>query len=152
MSDVPIPEFGVREPGKKYVDRPGAYAVAQDHQGRFAAVEAYTNYFLLGGGIDPGEEPEAALLREVLEESGRSAQIVGKIGEAVEYIKVPNEGYFAIHATYFQVDLGPQVCAAVDCDHIFLWLSRDDAVHRLARGSARWAVQKVIDATLRLNT
>ena len=69
MSALPVPEFGVREPDKTYVDRPGAYAVAQDHEGRFAAVAAYATYFLLGGGIDPGEEPEAALLREVLEES-----------------------------------------------------------------------------------
>lgn len=38
-------------------------------------------WVLPGGGIDPGEKPEDAAVREVLEESGYTARIVRKVAE-----------------------------------------------------------------------
>jgi 8-oxo-dGTP pyrophosphatase MutT (NUDIX family) len=69
MSDLE-PDFGVRLPDVVYQERPGAYAIIRRADGRLALVcgEA-RRFFLPGGGVRPGERPEDALLREIIEET-----------------------------------------------------------------------------------
>lgn len=56
-------------PGVPYRDRLGVYAVVV-REGRILAVWQEGELQLPGGGIDPGEQPLAALHREVMEETG----------------------------------------------------------------------------------
>ena len=60
--------FGAPRPGIEYRDRPGAYGIAFDGQGR-AAVISCAGYgrFLLGGGMEPGESEVECLRREAME-------------------------------------------------------------------------------------
>jgi 8-oxo-dGTP diphosphatase len=82
MSDLE-PEFGVRLPDVVYQERPGAYAIIRRADGRLTLVcgEA-RRLFLPGGGVQPGERPEDALLREIIEEIGWRAHILDRVGRA----------------------------------------------------------------------
>jgi 8-oxo-dGTP diphosphatase len=101
-----IPEFGVRVPDAAYVDRPGAYAIILASDGRLAYARGKAGrLFLPSGGEGPGEQPEEALLREIIEEVGWTACILGAIGRATQLVFVEGEGYFAIRATYFRTAL-----------------------------------------------
>ena len=57
--------FGIKE-NEPYVDRKGAYLIAI-HDNKVAVVTPEKRYFLLGGGIDPGERDEECIVRECLE-------------------------------------------------------------------------------------
>ena len=71
--------------------RTGAYAVLVDDAGRIllalwneGAVPAWT---LPGGGVEPGETPEDAAVREVREETGYDVELVRLLGE--DHFTVP---------------------------------------------------------------
>lgn len=78
--------FGTRNYDLNYLKRTGAYAVIQNGQQQFLCVEDLNGYlFLVGGGIDEDESPEASLLRESIEETGHKIQIVEFIGKAEKH-------------------------------------------------------------------
>ncbi len=137
-----ILEFGTQRPAVDYRKRPGVYAVATDAGGQWAAIKTSHGYFLLGGAIEPEESAGTALQREIIEESGCAARIISKIGDAVEYIDTEGEGSFAIHGTFFKVELGAPSTTPTEPDHILVWLSLEDALCLLRREAARWAVGK----------
>jgi 8-oxo-dGTP pyrophosphatase MutT (NUDIX family) len=85
MSDQDGPlQFGRRIGEQAYPDRPAAFGIAM-RDGKLAAVRVMRRgeqpYFdLPGGGIDPGETPQAAAVREFGEETGlivRSGPVAG---------------------------------------------------------------------------
>ena len=69
-------EFGDQLAGIKYRDRPAAYAVIKNIDGRIAAVRGTRGYFLPGSGSLPDEQPEATIKREILEELARDARLL----------------------------------------------------------------------------
>ena len=74
--------------GLHRAQRFAAYAVATDPDGRILLTRIAANYpgggcwHLPGGGTDYGEQPGAALLRELLEETGQPGEIVELLGVA----------------------------------------------------------------------
>ena len=84
-------QFGQRESGATYVDRPSAYLVVLDGNGRVLWVRAKKGLHLPGGGIDEGETPEAAAVRELREEGGYEAHVLGPLGEAGQYVRGYNK-------------------------------------------------------------
>src|SRR5262245_65866322 len=94
--------FGAQIEGHTYHIRRAVYAVIPDCEGRVAAVRSRGNLFLPGGGIEAGESPEQALVREVEEECAQRLHIAGKIGEALQYFYASSEDtYFAMHAVFY---------------------------------------------------
>src|SRR5215831_21215280 len=91
--------FGAQGEGHMYHMRRAVYAVIPNREGRIAAVRSRRHLFLPGGGIEGGETPEQALVREVAEECAQRLQIVEKLGEALQYFYASSEDtYFAMHA------------------------------------------------------
>ena len=90
-SDVPDdPDEAVaRTPGRG--QRFGAYGLVTDPGGRILLTRIAEGYpgagrwHLPGGGTDHGELPEAALAREILEETGQRGRVTGLLGTSHRY-------------------------------------------------------------------
>ncbi|GAA3911162.1 NUDIX domain-containing protein [Actinoplanes auranticolor] len=90
-SDVPDdPDEAVaRIPGRG--QRFGAYGLVTDPAGRILLTRIAEGYpgagrwHLPGGGTDHGELPEAALAREILEETGQRGRVTGLLGTSHRY-------------------------------------------------------------------
>jgi len=138
--DPDIPTFGKKEDGLEYTFRPGGYLVVKNEIGAIAAVRSEKGFYLPGGGLDDGESPEAAAIREAGEECGMRVEIDGEIGTADEFIFVEEENtHFQKRGTFFSarpisVDRGG--------DHELVWLPRTEAIEKLKHESQRWAVER----------
>ncbi len=138
-------QFGVRIGEQAYPDRPAAFGVAV-REGRIAAVKitrlGVQPYFdLPGGGIDPGETPQAAVVREFGEETGLIVRAGAVLGHADQYL-VKSDGQPANNiSTLMTVELaGESAALKVEADHELVWLEPLEAVTRLRHDSHAWAV------------
>lgn len=79
-----------------YEKRPGAYTILErESDNKVGIVTANKCYFLLGGGIEEGENELAALKREMLEEAGYTIKDIKKFDEVGSFL------YSAIHERIF---------------------------------------------------
>lgn len=92
-----IPRFGPPPGPQRYRLRPGAYAVLiRDTRALLTFQAAPTPEFQLpGGGIDPGESAQAALHREVYEETGWTISTPRKLGEYRRFCYMPEYEFWA---------------------------------------------------------
>jgi len=140
-----IPEFGNKQDGIDYIDRPGVYAVIESNDNQIAVIETSQGYFLPGGGIDDGESVTDALKREILEETGYHASVLIKMGDTVEYIKAKSDRkHYKIRSSFYKVQLGSKAGEIVEEDHRLVWLQQEDAIKLLTRQGQVWAVRSII--------
>jgi 8-oxo-dGTP diphosphatase len=84
-----------REARVKLRRRIGAYGVCRDRHGRVLMVRASARsvrpgtWFLPGGGVDHGEHPADAVVREVAEETGLAVEITGLRDVVAEVVARP---------------------------------------------------------------
>ena len=132
MSSSPPPFFGVRSPELVYRPRPGAYALVFDPAGRIAIVHEEEDWYLPGGGLEPGETHEVALAREIREECGCGIQIESHLADAVEYLVTRSGRPLEARLRYFRARfLGEPTVH---------WLTTVKACPRLRRLSDAWAI------------
>lgn len=143
--DTPV--FGVQEDGITYRHRPGAYAVIHNRQKEICLVRVPSGYALPGGGIEKWEDREAALLREVYEETGFGVLLGACLGAAYQYKLSDTEGYVKKECFYYACAFTEWEREPVEKDHFPLWLPPAEALARLltAKEEAHhWAVENFL--------
>ena len=120
-------------PGIRYGRRPGAYGVVLCRGGLLLTVDPGGEAQLPGGGMDPGESPEAALRREALEETGWIVRPLRRIALRRRFDWIDEERRFAekimhVHLARALRRTGPPS----EPGHAALVLGWDAAIARLA--------------------
>ena len=140
-----IPEFGDSQPGATYLPRPGGYAVIFDDQGLLAVVATREGLHLPGGGLESGESPETATLREVAEETGLRVAIQAFIGVAHELVFAPQENvHYRKRCSFFRAAV-VGAGEPSEPDHELQWITPQEALRDLHHEIQRWAVQKATE-------
>lgn len=137
--------FGIKEAGKAYRARYGAYIViARCSNQEVILVQAPNGaFFLPGGEIENSETHEQTIAREMLEEVGFEVEINEYLGEAKEYFYSSHRDTYFEHPGYFYVAANFQkVAEPTEKTNQLHWVTPDDAMLLLKRGSHRWALQK----------
>lgn len=145
--DAPLwpgaPEFGLREAGVDYRDRPGAYAILLGSEGRVGVILTPGGTWLPGGGREADESDASALRRELIEECGLDCTLLRRLGEAIEYVHARAEStWFRKHGVFYLVRPGAVVAVPTETDHTLVWLATDEAVSRLSHGSQAWVMSR----------
>ena len=121
-------------PGQAYTPRPGVYAVLArgfdvlvTHQ-----AEPFNEFQLPGGGIDPGENPIAALHREVLEETGWTIHKPQRLGAFRRFTYMPEYDKWAEKVCHIYV-ARPALCLGPprELGHTAFWMPADIAAEKL---------------------
>jgi len=137
--------FGKKEEGKKYQARYGAYIVIHRNKKQEVILVQAPNgaFFLPGGEIEKGETHEQTIAREMLEEVGFKVKIGAYLGEAKEYFYSSHRDTYFAHPGYFYIaDQWEKVGEPTEKNNQLHWVTPDDAMLLLKRGSHRWALQK----------
>lgn len=129
---------------KKY--RPNVAIVVLNTEGKILTCRRADNtgaWQLPQGGIEPGENPEQAMRRELLEETNLSnISLIGCLPEAIRYDwpkHLFSRGYHGQEQTYFLVRIAPE--AIISFSHLtnievefdaFEWLSRKEFESRIS--------------------
>lgn len=133
--------------GNELLLLPGVTAVIRDGEQFLLARHAHSGLWsLVGGAVEPGEEPSDAVVREVLEETGariRITGIVGAYGGEPMMVEYPNGDRVGYVTTAYECEL--LSAARPDLDEIIElgWFSRED----IARLPRRGWIDRVIDDT-----
>jgi 8-oxo-dGTP diphosphatase len=139
------PQFGLPEAAGTWPDRPSAFGIAV-RRGRIALVEIgdpATQIWLAlpGGGIEPGETPEGALVREFAEETGLVIRPVSRLGPSSDRVVINDGRAFNVRGEFFTaVILSEAPHLLTEPDHRLVWRTPLQALRGLHRESHAWAV------------
>lgn len=135
------------KPGQYYGPRPGVYAIIDAGDGILATFQEHPwpELQLPGGGIDPGEAPQAALHREVMEETGFSIHSLRRLGMFHRYTYMPEYDRHAQKLCHIYVArLGLRRSAPLEPGHEAVFLPWDVAAEHLAVSGDRAFVSALI--------
>ena len=145
--------FGTPVAGRDYVNRPSVYGLVFDARGHVLVVEEDDEYYLPGGGIDPGEDVETGLRRELIEETGYAIEIIGLLCKARQYAidKASGRAWMKL-CSFFSIRLvgdsqGPSI--KTNTPH---WVGVDEAIRLLKDEAHHWAVRQAHEAQKRQKT
>jgi 8-oxo-dGTP diphosphatase len=135
--------FGTVTPGVEYKDRTASYGILV-RDGKIAVVQigiTKFEYDLPGGGCDPFESPEKAVVREYLEETGLLVKVVQPITQFVQLFAHKNGDHYLNLAHVFEVDwIADRPSAKCETDHELIWMSPLECVKSLDKEGFAWAV------------
>ena len=128
------------ESGRSYKVRTGAYAILPGDGGLLLTHQdaPEPEVQLPGGGIDPGESPVQALIREVYEETGWRVAHPRRLGAYRRFTYMPEYDLWAekICLIYMALPVVPYG-APLEPGHTALWMSVDAALDTLANSGDR---------------
>ena len=126
--------------GQRYRRRPGVYAVLMDGDAVLTTFQEtpIPEFQLPGGGIDRGEQPIAALHREVFEETGWKIDITRRLGAFRRFTYMPEYDLWAeklctIYLARPVLRLGPPT----EAGHEAVWMSAAEALVQLTNSGDR---------------
>ena len=131
--------FGIEEKAEYYT-RKGAYLIPIK-DGKIAVAETPKGFFLLGGGIEPGESEPEAIVRECMEEVGCIATVDRLYATAEAYTVHPRKAFFHPVQSYYLGSISVPVCTPKEDDHKLLWLSFDEIYGRMFSQMQNWAIK-----------
>ncbi|WP_068874969.1 MULTISPECIES: NUDIX domain-containing protein [unclassified Phenylobacterium] len=140
-----VPQFGTREDGRDYRDRPAAFGIAA-REGRIALVRiekpGHTAWHdLPGGALDPGETAEDAVVREFGEEAGLKVAVGREYARADQYFLNTDSEAFDNRAVFFTlVVAGDDPGLKIEDDHTLVWMDPHEALAILRHDAHAWAV------------
>lgn len=140
-----VPQFGTREDGRDYRDRPAAFGIAQ-REGRIALVRIEKPrhpawHDLPGGALDPGETAEEAVVREFGEEAGLKVAVEREFARADQYFLNTDGKAFDNRAVFFTLAVaGDAPGLKVEEDHTLVWMDPHEALTILRHDAHAWAV------------
>lgn len=133
--------------GQRFTRRPGVYAVLLQGDHILATHQAapVPEFQLPGGGIDRGEQPIAALHREVYEETGWKIAVARQIGAFRRFTYMPEYDLWAeklcsIYLARPILRLGPPS----EAGHSAVWLPVDEALRLLGNAGDRAMLASVL--------
>jgi 8-oxo-dGTP diphosphatase len=131
----------VRAEAERYTVRPSAYGLVEDGCGHIAVVRTSHGVFLPGGGIEEGETPEQAVVREALEECSLAVRAGDWKIWAVQFIYSDSERtHFEKLSTFVDATVEAVASSATEADHTLEWMTPEAASRLLSPESHRWAV------------
>lgn len=145
------PQFGLPEARRDWPDRPSVFGIARRGR-RIALVEIGdpSNRVWLalpGGGIEPGEADEAALVREFAEETGLRIRPLGQICACSDRVLIDRGRAFNVRGKFFRAEiLAEDPGLQTEPDHRLVWRTPLQALSALHRESHVWAVAQWLRA------
>jgi bis(5'-nucleosidyl)-tetraphosphatase len=95
------------------------------------------------GKIEEGETKQEAALRELMEETGLTAEIDDTFEETFQYVFTDYDGQLAQKTVYFFVGKANSRDVKLSDEHIdYTWLSYKDAVEQLTYDNAKELLKK----------
>ena len=139
-----FPLFGERIEGRSYAVRPCAYAIVPDARGQIVIVRTSEGVFLPGGGMDPGESPEQAAIRETREECALEIRVSRVIARATNIVQAAEAAAgFEKRSTFVAGEQGASLDGPPE--HAVLWVSPAEAISRITRPAHAWAVEQWVE-------
>ena len=136
--------FGERDRHTDYWDRSGAYLLAVQN-GKMAVVQTKRGYFLPGGGLEDGESDADCIRREVLEETGRAAEVGVFLCSAEHYTVHDTKGPFHPIQSYYVGTISKQLAPPQESDIQFLWLPLEEVRGNFYSVMQNRALEALID-------
>ncbi len=140
-----VPQFGRREPGRRYANRPAAFGIAL-RDGRLAVVEvkkpghaAWRD--LPGGALDPGETAAQAAVREFGEEAGLRVRAGAAFARADQLFVNTDGQAFNNRCVFLTMQVaGEDGGLKIEDDHALVWVEPERALAELRHDAHAWAV------------
>lgn len=136
-----IPRFGENiVAAQRYRLRPGAYVILRRGNLVLLTHQAapVPELQLPGGGIDPGEQPVAALHREVLEETGWTMRLERRLGAFRRFTYMPEYDRWAEKlCTIYLGAPGVRRGLPSEPGHMAVWLPKREAAELLGNAGDR---------------
>lgn len=133
--------------GQHYRRRPGVYAVLLDGASILTTHQAspVPEFQLPGGGIDPGEQPVAALHREVMEETGWHIAGVRRFGAFRRFCYMPEYDLWAeklctVYVARPVLRVGPPS----EPGHTAVWMDVRAALRELGNAGDRAMLARIL--------
>ncbi|WP_374470228.1 NUDIX domain-containing protein [Phenylobacterium sp.] len=141
-----VPQFGVREAGQDYPDRPTAFAlIVRDGQLGVVQVESRQRGRVIdlpGGGVDPGESAAQGVARECGEEAGLRVTVEAEPFARADQFFVNDDGWaHNSRGQFFEARVAAEAPELkVEDDHTLVWMPPQAALVALDREAHAWAV------------
>ena len=130
--------FGI-ENKAEYYSRKGAYLIPIEN-GRIAVAKTPKGYFLLGGGLEPGEDEIESIVRECMEEVGCKAEVEKLLCTAEAFDVHPRKGFFHPVQSYYTGSIKGPVAEPLEKDHELQWLEYGFLHGRMFSQMQNWAI------------